>query len=719
MTKRIEVPGVGVVEFPDSMSDEQITNAIRTNIMPKYSAKAETPLQTFGRSAASIPDTALNLITGTLDMAAYPLARAYYGMTGNRTPEQAAALAQQQTTSPKDVIGRALGVAGTPGYENAPQRQLGNYIGQTIGEGVVNPLAETTGMPAQDVGSMINIGTLAAGPAIPKALPTIKAPFKAAGDIASGAVGRATGYIAEPSVAPVGYQVPSSRAKLRDTVMLPEDVAKFEQGKMPYGQMPTEVPIQQLPRNAVERTALKMSGGEIPYQGQAARAFGERIGETYQNPVTAAIDIGSMFATGGIPILTAARTGLAGVRGMSDYVLSRRGLDPNLPTRMAEYQSGARPMPGTPPAPGPVNPANMPPPAPPAPPAPSAGPTPQQMAIQKTQEIVSGQTTPVAPTPSNVDVAQLRAKLNQSNQTSPVETTPTTSGGSLFDPVNFNKLTTEQKLQALRNKAKENPSAPMTKAEEKSAQSQMTKQGAESIKSTNNEIISDFAKTGTSEKVDMISGTTPLERLTNESNATKGMADYLAKNGVDSIPTLEGMSSAQIIHAIFKEMTGKGGPSKKGPSNVSRMMTGEGKFNAGTYDNPISHTDAMKTLEWANLTEPEKLNIVGKSIDNSEKYIIRRFPNRNETVYEYTNPKTGKMELEIEKEAYKGGIADGDVRTNIKDHSGGFNYVFSNGNLVQIQNVSTGKNYSPNMPEFSKYKIDYIDPMDAIKRIKK
>jgi hypothetical protein len=178
------------------------------------------------------------------------------------------------------------------------------------------------------------------------------------------------------------------------------------------------------------------------------------------------------------------------------------------------------------------------------------------------------------------------------------------------------------------------------------------------------------------------------------------------------------MTESQTVHAIYKEMISRA-PSKKGPSNVSRMMTGEGKFNAGTYDNPISHTDAMKTLEWANLTEPEKLNIVGKSADNSEKYIVRRLPNRNETVYEYTNPKTGKLELEIEKTTLKGGPADGDVRTNIKDHSGGFNYVFSNGNLVQVQNVSTGKNYSPNMPEFSKYKIDYIDPMDAIKRIKK
>lgn len=313
--------------------------------------KPETALQTFGRSAASIPDTALNLVTGALDYGAYNLARA-----AGLSPEEA----QRQTTSPKDVIGRALGVAGTPGYENAPQRQLGNYLGKTLSEGIINPLTEATGLPEQDVGSMFNSLTMAVPGMAKGGIQAVKPAFKATKDVVSGAVGRGTGYIAKPGEAPVGYQIPSSRAPLRDTVMLPEDVARFERGEMPYGQMPTEVPIQQLPRNALERTALKMSGGDIPYQGKAATSFGERIGETYRNPLTAAIDIGSLFTTG-VPLMTAARGGLAGVQGIADAVLARRGLDPNLPTRLAEYQSGVRPMPGTPPAPvaGPVTPASI------------------------------------------------------------------------------------------------------------------------------------------------------------------------------------------------------------------------------------------------------------------------------------------------------------------------------------------------------------------------
>src|SRR5947209_3539999 len=35
MPQRIDVPGVGVVEFPDSMSDDQITGAIKSMSPPK------------------------------------------------------------------------------------------------------------------------------------------------------------------------------------------------------------------------------------------------------------------------------------------------------------------------------------------------------------------------------------------------------------------------------------------------------------------------------------------------------------------------------------------------------------------------------------------------------------------------------------------------------------------------------------------------------------
>ena len=39
MTQQIDVPGVGIVEFPDTMDDDQIANAIKTNIIPNYQEK--------------------------------------------------------------------------------------------------------------------------------------------------------------------------------------------------------------------------------------------------------------------------------------------------------------------------------------------------------------------------------------------------------------------------------------------------------------------------------------------------------------------------------------------------------------------------------------------------------------------------------------------------------------------------------------------------------
>jgi hypothetical protein len=404
----------------------------------------ESALQTLGRSTASALDTATNLLTGIADIPVRAVTRAGLGIAGVPLEQQSQIL--EKVTSPKDSFGRMFGVTETPGYKNEPLRSLGTMAGQAISENVINPIAQATNTPADYVGDVLGAASLAGPKIAGPAVRGTKAVAQGASDVIGGAVGRGTGYIAKPGETPVGYQIPSQRAPLRNTVMLPEDMAKFERGQMPYGQMPTEVPIQQLPRNFAERTALKMSGGEIPYQGQAARAFGERIGETYRNPFTAAIDVGSMFATGGVPLITAARTGLAGVQGVADAVLARRGLDPNLPTRLAEYQSGARPMPGTPPvpAPGPIAPSTstaltvqgpgqqLPPSVIPmsgpqrnvniegqsfqlpnqintansqAARPQMQGPTPQQMAIQKTQEIVAQRQQqsqkvagPVAPT---------------------------------------------------------------------------------------------------------------------------------------------------------------------------------------------------------------------------------------------------------------------------------------------------------------------------------
>jgi hypothetical protein len=186
-----------------------------------------------------------------------------------------------------------------------------------------------------------------------KGLKTVGSTVSGVGDIVTGAIGTGVNAIAKPGITPRGIQVPSQRNRIGNTFVEPEDFAQFTQAKLPYGQLPPELPIGNLPKNSLDRAALMMSGGTIPNAGQGARAFGERIGETYRNPYTAAADIGSIFLTGGVPVLTAGRAGLGLIQGLADMRLASKGFTPNLPKILDEYKTGVRPMPGIQPGPMP------------------------------------------------------------------------------------------------------------------------------------------------------------------------------------------------------------------------------------------------------------------------------------------------------------------------------------------------------------------------------
>jgi len=379
MTKKIDIPGVGLVEFPDSMSDDQITQSIQQNILPKYSAQNESATQSFGRGTASLADSAINAVTGTLDMAAYPLARAYYGITGNRTPEQAAALAQQQTSSPKDVVGRAFGVAGTPGYENAPLRRLGTAVGETINEGAVKPIAQATGLPEQDVGNMVGSASMLAGAGVPKVVsavkPVVNAGIEAGKGLASVAgspfeAGRGAlqGFTKSPGT-------PSARMPIGDTYIPADILEQYRAGQI------TAQDAQALARSTSElpQTALQRTQGMVPYAGQEVRAAGEHFGSGYRDPYKAALELGSDYLLGGVPsALRGAMKGYDLGQTVQAYKqLGKSGFSPLTPAEAAELAGK------TPPATGPAVPPKAPyptwsspttpPKGPPPPPAPPAG----------------------------------------------------------------------------------------------------------------------------------------------------------------------------------------------------------------------------------------------------------------------------------------------------------------------------------------------------------
>lgn len=342
------------VEGPDGASQDEIiqqAQLLYTKPQPGQSKSAKEYVKDFAKSSASLADMGINMVTGALDQGAYALARA-----GGLSPEQAT----KETTSPKDFIGRAAGITQDPAYQNEASRQLMGYVGENIERSVAEPVSQVTGLPQQDVSNMLGTASMMIPGAVKAVKPAAQATGAAISDVAKGAIGRGTGYIAEPGVAPKGFQVESSRIPLTDRFTKPEDWAKFQRGELPYGEFPPTTPIQELPTNALERSALALSGGEIPAAGQGFKAFGERLGETYRNPLTAAADIGSMFFTGGIPVISTARGGLAAAQAAADALLARKGFDPMLPKQMEAYRTGQMPMPGQAPKAGPVNPATIP-----------------------------------------------------------------------------------------------------------------------------------------------------------------------------------------------------------------------------------------------------------------------------------------------------------------------------------------------------------------------
>lgn len=149
------------------------------------------------RGSAALADTGVNVVTGALDYLAYPFARAYYGT--QMSPEAAAAKAKEETTSPKNIIGRAFGVEETPEYKGEISQRTMQFIGENLDKGV-DWISKETGLPKADVESYVNTAGLAvgglrgtkAGKAISKEVGYVTEAGKQAGGKVLGAVQQVT-----------------------------------------------------------------------------------------------------------------------------------------------------------------------------------------------------------------------------------------------------------------------------------------------------------------------------------------------------------------------------------------------------------------------------------------------------------------------------------------------------------------------------------------------
>jgi hypothetical protein len=318
-----------------------------------------------GKGAASLADTALNAVTGTLDYGAYALARA-----AGRSPEQA----QAETTSPKDVIGSAFGITQDPAYRNEASRRAMGAVGSGIEQYAVKPLASATGLPEQDVANMVNTGMIGAAPGIARGAAATgrgaQAVGRGAAEMARAPVNFGKGFyegVMNPEPTPNSAMVPlqkqaypaqAGREFVAGRMSLPElEASRVPSASLFSGRL-DQAALKALPTNAARQPL-------VPLAGRGMEAVGENLGRGYRTqPLQAAADLGLM-SLGVPPIGPAARAvqGLASLRAgkAADFT-------PGFTERLGQAQTQAAlapnpqlrlPAPGAAPAPGPVNPTTM------------------------------------------------------------------------------------------------------------------------------------------------------------------------------------------------------------------------------------------------------------------------------------------------------------------------------------------------------------------------
>lgn len=363
-------------DVPDSATPDSVLERTRrdfgdrgvTNIDGGKEKGGLDYVMDFGKGAASLADTALNAVTGTLDYGAYALARA-----AGRSPEQA----QAETTSPKDVIGGALGITQDPAYQQEASRRAMGAVGSGIEKYAVQPISSATGLPESDVANMVNTGMIAAAPAVARgaqatgraAVGGAQAVGRGATEVAKAPVNFGRGFIEgvlNPEPTPNSAMVPlqkqaypaqAGREFMAGNMTLPElEASRVPSSSLFSGRL-DQTALKALPKNAEKQPM-------VPLAGRGMEAVGENLGRGYRTqPLQAAADLGLM-SLGVPPIGPAARAaqGLASLRAGKAADFS-----PGFTQRLGQAQSQAAlapnpqlrlPPPGAPAA-GPVAPATM------------------------------------------------------------------------------------------------------------------------------------------------------------------------------------------------------------------------------------------------------------------------------------------------------------------------------------------------------------------------
>ena len=278
------------IEFDHEPTNIDIDEAARS--LGNTKTKPQSFGTQLGHGTASLADTALNALTGTLDYGAYGLARA-----AGLSPEEAI----KQTTSPKDVIGRGLGITQSPSYQNEASRQIIGGLGQGV-HAVAQPISEQTGLPQSDVEHMIGTGMMAAGPVVPKVATTVG---RGLGEVAMAPVNFGKGAL-QGMAYPEGSGAKSSLVPINPKEYYPpEAVKQFQNGQINLQQLEaTKTTPQHLYEN---KPAANWAYGmapenaqgmkSVPAEGNLVKGVGEIVGSGIRkNPLQGIADLAGLYS---------------------------------------------------------------------------------------------------------------------------------------------------------------------------------------------------------------------------------------------------------------------------------------------------------------------------------------------------------------------------------------------------------------------------------------
>ena len=315
MTQRIEVPGMGIVEFPDSMNDEQIAAAIKQNMaqQPPAAPKQESMFSATGLPAKAMGafETGLSTLSG---MAAVPLSVPAY-IYGTATSGK---YGTQEGVRAGDALARQVQEKLT--YR--PTTEKGQEYVQNVGQAF-----EASKIPPVMAGPMGMVGLGGAGRnTIPNATRyaagrAVDIPAKTYTGFA-GSLGSAENrLIAKPGTLekdiPV-YQRPSALEPAGNQY-IPDPVLQ----QMRNQQITPEQALQGMENwNPAQKAALERTKGMVPLADQKWQGVGEILAQPYQSWKTA---LPSLLANVGVPGLAGLYAG--GPIGAALGVLGKIGLN--------------------------------------------------------------------------------------------------------------------------------------------------------------------------------------------------------------------------------------------------------------------------------------------------------------------------------------------------------------------------------------------------------